>query len=178
MSVFRLSLVPALIALTACALPPAPAQADPDAAFMDELQDPLDLSTPEEAVRSAFRAMYLGDGAMLDEIFLEDAALRRVTQNGEIRANGLTRWRDWVDEQETGAAYENIFALEVEQYGPLATVWAPFVVHYKGEIAGCGVNQFTLAETEGAWHIVFGMDTGKQENCETFKDDYRPASGK
>ena len=139
------------------------------------LDAPLDLSTPEDAVRSLFRAMYLGDAELVDRIFLEDGQLRRVTNTGEIRPDGLPRWRGWVSEQAAGDAVEEIFDVETQAFGNLATVWAPFIVAYKGNIVGCGVNTFTLAKIDGDWRIVFGMDTAAPEGteCETFKETYR-----
>ncbi len=161
--------------LTATALLLLPQAAQAETAYRPAgLDAPLNLSTPEEAVRTMFRAMYLGDAALVDKVFLPDAQLRRVTAAGEIRPDGLTRWRDWVGEQQAGDAVEEIFQVEVKEFGHLATVWAPFVVTYKGEIAGCGVNSFTLAKSGGDWRIVFGMDTAATEgtDCGAFKEGY------
>ena len=60
-----------------------------------------------------------------------------------------------------------------EQFGNLATVWAPFVIHVKGDLVGCGVNQLSMARVEGDWRIVFGMDTGEpKETCREFRARY------
>ena len=163
-----------VIALTAAVSVSQPTYAENTAVSayeMPGLDKPLDLSTPEEAVRTLFRAMYLGDADLVDRVFIEDGQLRRVTQLGEVRPDGLQRWRNWVGEQEKGDAVEEIFDLKIEEFGNLATVWAPFVVTYKGDIAGCGVNQFTVAKTEDEWRIVFGMDTaaGAATDCASFK---------
>jgi len=137
---------------------------------------PIDLSTPELATHSMMRAMYQGDADMVDQVFIDGAQLRRVTAQGEIRPDGLQRWRDWVGTLETGDAYEELFAVTSEQSGPLATVWAPFLVTYQGELVGCGVNQLTLANTGDDWRIVFGMDTSEPEDtCGDFKARYLAA---
>lgn len=135
-----------------------------------------DLTTPETAVRSLFKAMARGDGALVDQVFADDGQLRRITNEGALRADGLPRWREWVDAQEPGDAIEEIFALRVQEFGHLASVWAPFVVTYKGEIAGCGVNEFVLAKSDGDWRIVFGMDTAAapEVDCASFKESYSP----
>lgn len=159
----------ASLALSACALP---AQAAPNTAPADMLA-PIDLSSPEAAAHSMMRAMYQGDANMVDQVFLEGAQLRRVTAEGELRPDGLQRWRDWVGTLETGDAYEELFAVTSEQLGPLATVWAPFLITYQGELVGCGVNQLTLAQTGNDWRVVFGMDTGEpKETCGDFKARY------
>lgn len=155
--------------LTACA---SGAAADPQTTYPEMLQ-PIDLSTPQAATHSMMRAMYQADADMVDQVFIEGAQLRRVTAEGEIRPDGLQRWRDWVGSLEQGDAYEELFALSSEQLGPLATVWAPFLVTYQGDLVGCGVNQLTLAKTDGEWRVVFAMDTSEpKETCGDFKARY------
>lgn len=155
--------------LTACA---SGAAADPQTTYPEMLQ-PIDLSTPQAATHSMMRAMYQADADMVDQVFTEGAQLRRVTAEGEIRPDGLQRWRDWVGSLQQGDAYEELFALSSEQLGPLATVWAPFLVTYQGDLVGCGVNQLTLAKTDGEWRVVFAMDTSEpKDTCGDFKARY------
>jgi len=155
--------------LTLC-VPAASGEAD---TLHPDMMQPLDLSTPQATTHSMMRAMYQSDADMIDQIFIEDAQLRRVTADGEIRPDGLQRWRDWVGTLETGDAYEELFAVNSEQLGPLATVWAPFLITYQGELVGCGVNQLTLANTEGDWRVVFAMDTSEPKaTCGDFKTRY------
>jgi len=90
-----------------------------------------------------------------------------------VEPDGLKRWRDWVGTLEVGRANEELFALEVEQYGKLATVWAPFVIHFDGKLVGCGVNQLSMAQVDGNWRVVSGMDTpAPKDSCETFREAY------
>jgi len=161
----RFALAALALPLAGCAHAPAPA-APPMTAS-------LDLSTPEAAAYSMMRAMYQGDAAMVDAVFMEGATLRRVTPEGTLGANGLARWRGWVGGLEVGEANEQIFSLETEQFGDLATVWAPFVLTYKGDIAGCGVNTLTLARVAEGWRIASGMDTAaEKEACAGFRASY------
>jgi len=157
--------------LTACAADtPSIAVTDPSP---DYATAPLDLSTPEAAAYSMMIAMYRGDAGMVDNIFLEGATLRRVKADGSVEHDGLQRWRDWVSTLETGQAYEEIFGLKTQQFENLATVWAPFVITFKGEIAGCGVNQLSMVRTQGDWRVVSGMDTqAPKESCPAFKETY------
>lgn len=141
-----------------------------EAQTAEEMLAPVDLSTPEATVYSMMRAMYQGDANMVDQIFLESALLRRVTAEGEIRPDGLQRWRSWVGTLEVGAAHERLYNVRSEHYGKLATVWAPFTIQVNGELAGCGVNTMTLTEDDGAWRVIYGMDTNAPKGtCETFE---------
>ncbi|MEO0607551.1 MAG: hypothetical protein AAFY82_04920 [Pseudomonadota bacterium] len=135
-----------------------------------EMTAPIDLSSPEATVFSMMRAMYQGRTEMVDQVFLETATLRRVTGEGEVRPDGLQRWRDWVGTLEPGDAYEDVFGVTSHRFGRLASVWAPFVITYQGERIGCGVNQITLAQTGEDWRVVFAMDTSEpKETCGDFK---------
>ena len=130
----------------------------------------LDLSTPQNTAYSMMIAMYRGDAEMIDKVFIDGAALRRIKPDGSVEPDGLKRWRDWVGTLEVGQAHEELFGLKVEQFENLATVWAPFVITYNGEIAGCGVNQLSMARRDGDWRIVSGMDTAApKESCASFK---------
>lgn len=167
----RIAPVLTAIALIGCAHADTPEPAlDPD------MLAPLDLSTPEATAFSMMRAMYQGDASMIDAIFLDGAELRRVTGEGEVNPDGLQRWRGWVDTLEVGQAHEELFAVTSEQFGNLATVWAPFVISLDGALVGCGVNTLTLARTDETWQVVFAMDTGEPaDTCANFKQRYAPS---
>ncbi len=161
------------LTLTACAHT-APAPLTPP----DYATAPLNLSTPEATAYSMMIAMYRGDVEMVDQVFAPNGVLRRLRASGEIEADGLPKWRAWVDTLEVGQAHETLFNLKVEQFGRLATVWAPFVIDYNGETVGCGVNQFTMAKMETArgdegWRIVSGIDVQADKgDCAGFKERY------
>jgi hypothetical protein len=141
-----------------------------------DMSAPIDLSTPEATAYSMMRAMYQGDAGMVDQIFLDTAQLRRVTDDGVLRPDALQDWRDWVGTLTPGDAHEELFAVTSQQHGKLATVWAPFIIRFQGELVGCGVNTLTLAESQGAWRIIYGMDTSEpQDTCKDFKTRYLAA---
>lgn len=139
----------------------------------DEMLGPVDLSTPESAVYSLMRAMYQGDTGMIDRVMLEDGVFRRALPDGRVTQDGLSDWRTWVGTLEVGAAHEELFEVRSQQFGNMATVWAPFVISVNGTIANCGVNTMTLAQSDSEWKIVFGMDTpAPRETCHSFKATY------
>lgn len=160
---FALSLIPAGLS--------APLAMSENAA--PDMLAPIDLSSPEATAFSMMRAMYQGDADMVDQVFAEGATLRRVTDTGDLRPDGLQRWRDWVGTLETGAAHEVLFGVESETFGRLATVWAPFTITVNGDLVGCGINQLTMAQQDGDWRIVFGMDTNAPTpSCGAFRETY------
>jgi len=134
---------------------------------------PIDLSTPQGTAYAMMIGMYRGDASIIDQAFVEGGRLSRVKADSTVELDGFKRWRDWVGTLKTGQAHEEIFGLKVEEFGNLATVWAPFTIAFDGKIVGCGVNQLSMAKQDGKWRIVSGMDTpAPKEACETFKDSY------
>jgi len=176
MTRFCLSLTLAAALISACSAPTSPQADASPIAPPDYATAPLDLSTPENTAYSTMIAMYRGDAEMLDKIFAEGATLRRVNAEGKIDPNGLPRWRDWVATLQVGRAHEELFDIRTEQYGTLASVWAPFTIRVDGNLVGCGVNQFTMAKLDAGWQIMSGTDVqAPKEQCTTFRESY--ASG-
>lgn len=126
--------------------------------------------TPEAMVEALFDAMRAGDGAALSALVVPDARLDRLQPDGTLRQGTFERWINWVDQQAEGDADEQIFGVEtLSRSDELATVWAPFTIRYKGELVGCGVNQFTLAKTGEGWRFLYGIDMPSEADCTTFR---------
>ena len=128
--------------------------------------------TPRDVVDALFDAMRAGDGETIRDLVAEQAPLMRIEAGGNVRDSNFDDWASWVDVQNEGDADEQIFAVVVREHGDLASVWAPFILHYKGELTGCGVNQFTLARSQESWVIIHGIDTKDSGDCATFKERY------
>ena len=127
---------------------------------------------PEATIYQLFDHMRAGDGAGIRALVEDGASLDRVTKAGELRKSKFDNWINWVDQQNEGDADEQIFDVVVQEFGGIATVWAPFIIHYKGDLVGCGVNQFTLAKKDDGWRIIHGIDTAHDGDCATFKESY------
>lgn len=153
--------------LSACTAPAA--QLPPDYATAAP-----DLSSPQGSAYAMMIAMYRGDADLVDRVFHPDGTLQRVKANGTVDFGGRRDWQNWVGSLETGQANEELFAIKVEQFDNLATVWAPFVISFDGKIVGCGVNQFSMTKSNGKWQILSGTDVqAPKESCADFKANYR-----
>lgn len=121
-----------------------------------------------------FDAMRAGDGDALRALVVVDARLDRLQPDGSLRQGSFERWISWVDQQEEGDADEQIFSVQtLSKSAELATVWAPFTIMYKGELVGCGVNQFTLGKTGDGWRVLYGIDMPSEADCTTFPDQFK-----
>lgn len=131
-------------------------------------------TTPEDVVVKLFDAMRAGDGDALRQLVVADARLDRLRPDGTLQQGPFERWISWVDTQEEGDADEQIFGVETLSRSPeLATVWAPFTIRYKGDLVGCGVNQFTLGKTAEGWRVLYGIDMPSQADCTTYPDQFK-----
>ncbi|WP_262693423.1 nuclear transport factor 2 family protein [Kordiimonas aquimaris] len=129
-------------------------------------------TTPEDVVNTLFDGMRAGDGSVIRALVVPDARLDRLNGDGSIRGGNFERWISWVDTQNDGDANEQIFGVQtMSRTDELATVWAPFTLVYKGEMVGCGVNQFTLAKSSDGWRVVYGIDKHepKGTDCNAFR---------
>ena len=131
--------------------------------------------TPRAAVDALFDAMRAGDGEAVRMVVSENASLSRIETDGSVRPSSFDDWANWVDTQNEGDADEQIFDVQVHQSGNLASVWAPFLLTYKGDLVGCGVNTFILAWDTDRWTITHGTDTQDGGDCTTFEERYRTA---
>ncbi|MEM7662066.1 MAG: hypothetical protein AAF292_07435 [Pseudomonadota bacterium] len=127
---------------------------------------------PEDTIAALFDAMRAGDGDAVRNRVRTGATLERATSEG-VRDLPFEDWASWIDTLESGQADEQIFEVEVRQFGNLASVWAPFVISLDDEIRGCGVNHFTLALEEDLWIVTHGSDTPYDGDCETFQQVYK-----
>lgn len=127
---------------------------------------------PKETIVKLFDAMRAGDKDALMSLWTTEApSIRRVTADGQLRPDGLQRWSEWVGSLNAGDADEQIFDVKVQEFGNMATVWAPFKVSLKGKLVGCGVNTFILAKVKDqGWKIVTGMDTNHNGDCTKYPE--------
>ena len=140
-------------------------------AFMMHIPNTAKADTPLDVVNKLFAGMLAGDGAAIAALVEDGARLDRLRPDGTLHLGKFTDWINWVDQQEAGAANEQIFSVKTLSASPeLATVWAPFVLHYKGELVGCGVNQFTLAKSSAGWRILYGIDKPHKGDCTKFRE--------
>ena len=130
-------------------------------------------STPEEAVAMLFDAMRAADGNTLISMVVEGSMLDRTRRDGSHVRGSFAKWAEGIGRFETGDLDEQIFDVTVQQFGGIAQVNAPFMIYVKGELKGCGVNQFALSKQGDIWRFTYGMDIQYDGDCTSFKETYR-----
>ncbi len=167
-NIFGLSFLSCLLACSATTESKKTELISPDYATAD-----IDMTTPEGTAYAMMIAMYRGDTELVDRVFLENGDLTRVKADGTVKYGGRKGWQDWVGALKVGQANEELFAIRTEQFGNLATVWAPFVISFNDKIVGCGVNQLSMAKSDGEWRIISGVDVqAPRDECSAFQKSY------
>jgi hypothetical protein len=50
--------------------------------------------------------------------------------------------------------------------GAMANAWTSYEFWVNGSFSHCGVNSFQLFKDEGAWKIIYLIDTRRKEGCQ------------
>lgn len=112
-----------------------------------------------------FDAMRAGDDEALKMLVLPDTKLDRIKPNESVERGELAGWIGWVATLSPGQADEQIFDVEINVEGPLATAWAPFTIAIDGKMTSCGVNHFTLVKENESWKVAYLIDTHTPDKC-------------
>lgn len=131
-------------------------------------------ATPEEAVRGIFDAMRAADSAAARRYLHPDTRLHRPVEKGGdvvLQVSTVDEWLSAIGGAEPGQLDEEIWDVEVNRDGRLATAWMRYAFYLDGELHHCGVNAFQLIRRDGGWQVFGVSDTSREEGCEGPPDD-------
>jgi len=144
--------------LSACAAPAPVAEQHPEeAAVLAAIQDVFDGMRAKD---SALVATRLVDGVVLHRAGEQDGLPTLSASEAQDWLNSIALERDEIlDEQ--------IWDVEIEVDGRLATAWMKFAFFFGGEFSHCGVNAMMLFKDTDGWKIFGLADTSRrgEENC-------------
>jgi hypothetical protein len=122
------------------------------------------------AVNLLFTAMKNADSAQLVSAFDDSAVLQTIVVDsaGKTTAHSypVTEFATVVGRLPKGAADEQIHVESLKVDGALAMVWAPYHFYYNGTLLHCGVDSFQLIRKDGAWKILYVVDTRNIGGCD------------
>ncbi len=131
--------------------------------------------TDKEAVIAVVDALFDGmreaDAEKVDSLFLKDATLISIFRDREgthhRESEETAKFGEIVGKHLPNELDEKIWSYDVNISQDLATVWTDYTFFFKGEMSHCGVNAFTLHNTEYGWKILNITDTRTKQNCQT-----------
>ena len=133
------------------------------------------------AINTMFKAMELGDSAMLHSVFsdqfsgatiLKDKSgkvvLRRDTSNHAfLIAVGTPHKEVW---------HEEIWNLKIQIDGDFAQAWCDYAFYADKNFSHCGVDAFHLVKGQSGWKIFHIADTRRRQGCtipQNIQDKYK-----
>ena len=127
------------------------------------------LSTPEDAIASLFKAMYDGDSTLAGQVFAEGASLNSVytSKNGvqKVKAGEIDGFITAIGTPHEEIWDERISNLEVKIDGDLANAWMDYSFYVDDKFSHCGVNSMHLVRKDGLWKILQIVDTRRKKDC-------------
>lgn len=122
------------------------------------------------AVDAFFEAFHAKDTALLKKMIAPGAILQTLkptidggvtVQKTEISVflKGLASIPDSLNFR------EELLAIEVRKDGALAHAWTPYRFFMNGALQHCGANSFQWIWQEGAWKLIYLVDTRRKAPC-------------
>ena len=144
-----------VLAIFAIAAVPVRAQEADREAVLAVVQEFFDTMTAADSAGA--RAIMLPEGVSFGVREQADGLFLRSRSNGEYIA-GLAGREERV--------VERMWDPTVLIHERLAVVWTPYDIYVDGEFLHCGVDAFTLLETEEGWKIATAAFTMEPTGCD------------
>ena len=61
---------------------------------------------------------------------------------------------------------EKLLSYQIQVDGSMANAWTPYEFYINDQLSHCGVNSFQLHKKDGAWKIIYIIDTRRREDCD------------
>ena len=146
-----------LLLLAACTAPQQEAPDPEEAAVLAAIQEVFDgMRTKDSAMVSA----RLGEGVVLHRAGEQDGV-------AVLSASEAQDWLSSIAQEREEILDEQIWDIEIEVDGRLATAWMKFAFFFGGEFSHCGVNAMMLFKDSDGWKIFALADTSRrgEEDC-------------
>ena len=115
-------------------------------------------------VEQIFDGMRTADADLVREVLAPGVRFAGVGDDGAVSVQSLDGWLDAIGTSE-GRWDEQIYDVEVQIDGNMASVWAPFTFYFDGDISHCGINSIELMRDAAGWKITQIADTRRTEEC-------------
>lgn len=119
----------------------------------------------KETIHRFFDAMRNSDSSGIKSTLASRAVFQTITRENEVRTEEIAGFIGSVAKAPKGSLDERISFTTVNVDDNLAAAWTPYAFYYNGQFSHCGVNSFQLHKENGAWKIVYVIDTRRKEGC-------------
>lgn len=132
-----------------------------------------DAQSTEDSVKAAVNQLFIAtknaDTSLFSSSFTDSAILQTIITNEEgkvaVGNDAVTGVANVISKLQKNDVDERIQFDIVKIDGPLAIVWAPYKLYFKGKFSNCGVDSFQLVRVNGKWKIQYLIDTRRTQSC-------------
>jgi hypothetical protein len=124
----------------------------------------------KDVVAKLFKAMELGDSAMLTSTFHKPVTLGTIVRDKS--GNTILRPESSIDEFAKAVGtphkeiwHEEIWDVKVQRDGDFAQVWCDYAFYIDKTFSHCGVDAFQLIKSKDGWKIFHLADTRRKTGC-------------
>lgn len=134
-----------------------------------------DEASVKEVVNRLFKAMELGDSAMLRSAFYSHVTMGTIVK--DKGGNTILRPESSIDAFAKAVGtphkevwHEDIWNVKVQLDGDFAQVWCDYSFHVDKTFSHCGVDAFQLIKSKDGWKIFHLADTRRKTGCNLPKE--------
>lgn len=134
-----------------------------------------DEAAVKDVINKLFKAMEVGDSAMLRSAFYSHVSLGTVVKdksgNAVLRPEtSIDAFAKAVGTPHKEVWHEDIWNVKVQLDGDFAQVWCDYSFHIDKTFSHCGVDAFNLIKTKDGWRIFHLADTRRKTGCNLPKE--------
>jgi hypothetical protein len=134
-------------------------------------QNAEDEKAVKEVINRVFKAMELGDSAMLHTAFASStttATILRDKNNNVVlrREDSIADFLKAVGTPHKEVWYEEIWNVNVQLDGDFVQAWCDYAFYVDKTFSHCGADAFHLIKTKAGWKIFHLADTRRKSGCE------------
>ena len=137
-------------------------------------QNASEEAAVKKAIDTFFEGFHARDSIVMKSILADDVVIQSIgkDKSGEIGITG-----EDVHKMLKGIVgiplktdfKEVLHSYDIKVDGAMAQAWTPYSFFVNGEFSHCGVDSFQLYKDNGAWKIIYLIDTRRKEGCEEKK---------
>lgn len=116
------------------------------------------------AVEQVFEGMRTADADLVREVLAPGVRFAGVGDDGTVTVQPLDGWLNAIGTS-GGRWDEQVYDIEVQVDGNMASAWVPFTFYLDGAISHCGINSIELMRDAGGWKVTQIADTRRTEGC-------------
>jgi hypothetical protein len=129
-------------------------------------QDTAESRAIISVVDRLFDGMRTRDTASMRALFVPEARMIGLTNQGAVRAPAVDGWLASIGRANPASPLrERTWAHKVNVDGMIAQAWMEYDFHVGDRFLHCGVDAFDFLKVGGEWKIVSVMDTRRMTGC-------------